>query len=51
MPMETLPHSVSGRGVATITFNRPDRANSYDSAMLDALCDAFDRTAKTPRCA
>jgi len=47
--METLPHSVSSRGVATITFNRPDRANSYDSAMLDALCDAFELYGKDPK--
>jgi methylglutaconyl-CoA hydratase len=44
--METLPHSVSSRGIATITFNRPDRANSYDSVMLDALCDAFETYGK-----
>lgn len=35
--------SVSPRGVVTLTFNRPDRANSYDAAMLDALADAFER--------
>jgi methylglutaconyl-CoA hydratase len=37
--------SVSPRGVATLTFNRPERANSYDAAMLDALADAFERFA------
>ena len=47
--METLPHSVSGRGVATITFNRPDRANSYDSAMLDTLCEAFGQYGTDPK--
>lgn len=47
--METLLHSVSERGVATITFNRPDRANSYDSAMLDALCDAFEGYGADPK--
>lgn len=41
--METLLSSVSDRGVATLTFNRPDRANSYDAAMLDALADGFER--------
>jgi methylglutaconyl-CoA hydratase len=40
--MDTLLTSVSGRGVATLTFNRPDRANSYDAAMLDALADGFE---------
>ncbi len=40
--METLLTSVSARGVATLTFNRPERANSYDAAMLDALADGFE---------
>src|ERR1700741_3672843 len=40
--MDTLLQSVSERGIATITFNRPDRANSYDAAMLEALADAFE---------
>lgn len=44
--METLLASVSGRGVATLTFNRPDRANSYDAAMLDALADGFESFGK-----
>jgi methylglutaconyl-CoA hydratase len=48
-PVDTLLQSVSGRGVATISFNRPDRANSYDSAMLDALCDAFEQYGKDPK--
>ena len=40
--METLLTSVSARGVAMLTFNRPDRANSYDAAMLDALAEGFE---------
>jgi methylglutaconyl-CoA hydratase len=40
--MDTLSTSVSERGVATLTFNRPDRANSYDAAMLDALAEGFE---------
>jgi methylglutaconyl-CoA hydratase len=47
--VDTLLQSVSGRGVATITFNRPDRANSYDSAMLDALCGAFEQYGQDPK--
>ena len=46
--MDTLLTSVSARGIATLTFNRPDRANSYDAAMLDALadgCESFGRDA------
>ena len=41
--METLLKSVSGRGVATLTFNRPDRANSYNAEMLDALASGFEQ--------
>jgi methylglutaconyl-CoA hydratase len=29
--------SVDGRGVATLTFNRPDKGNSYNQALLDVL--------------
>src|SRR4029078_1401993 len=32
-----------GRGIATLTFNRPDRANSYNAEMLDALADGFEQ--------
>ena len=41
--MEPLLNTISDRGVATLTFNRPDRANSYNASMLDALADAFER--------
>ena len=41
--MDTLLKSVSGRGIATLTFNRPDRANSYNAEMLDALADGFEQ--------
>ena len=41
--METLLSSVSDRGVATLTFNRPDRANSYNATMLDAVAEGFKR--------
>ncbi len=39
----TILKSVSGRGVATLTFNRPDRVNSYNAEMLDALADGFEQ--------
>jgi methylglutaconyl-CoA hydratase len=48
MALETLLNSISDRGIATLTFNRPDRANSYDTAMLDALADGFERFAEDP---
>jgi methylglutaconyl-CoA hydratase len=41
--LETLLTTISDRGIATLTFNRPDRANSYDAMMLDALADGFER--------
>jgi methylglutaconyl-CoA hydratase len=41
--LETLLSSVSDRGVATLTFNRPDRANSYNAMMLDAVAEGFER--------
>jgi methylglutaconyl-CoA hydratase len=41
--LDTLLKSVSPRGVATLTFNRPDRANSYNAGMLDALAEGFEQ--------
>jgi methylglutaconyl-CoA hydratase len=41
--LDTLLKSVSGRGVATLTFNRQDCANSYNAEMLDALADGFEQ--------
>ena len=35
--MQMLDLSINGRGVATIRFDRPDKANSYTPAMLDRL--------------
>jgi methylglutaconyl-CoA hydratase len=46
--LDTLLHSLSDRGIATITFNRPERANSYDFAMLDRLADLFGRFGRDP---
>jgi methylglutaconyl-CoA hydratase len=40
MSDDALIRVVDGRGVATLTFNRPDKGNSYSHAMLDALSDA-----------
>jgi len=39
---EAIIVSTSDRGVLTVTFNRPDRANSYDAAMLDCVERAFE---------
>lgn len=43
-----LVEQVSGRGIATLTLNRPDSANTYDQDMLDGLCEAFERLGKDP---
>jgi methylglutaconyl-CoA hydratase len=39
----TILTSVDARGVATLRFNRPDKANSYDQPMLDALAAWIER--------
>jgi methylglutaconyl-CoA hydratase len=38
-----LLQEVSARGIAALTMNRPDAANTYDQDMLDALQEAFER--------
>ncbi len=41
--MDPLLFEVDGRGVATLTLNRPDRFNSLDAAMIAAFMAALDR--------
>jgi methylglutaconyl-CoA hydratase len=43
-----LLHAVDGRGVATLTFNRPEKSNSYNGALLDALRDEVARLGADP---
>src|ERR1700687_1554716 len=38
-----LRSAVGDRGIATITFDRPHKANSYDAAMLEALALGIER--------
>ena len=40
--MSTVLRSVDGRGVATITLNRPEANNAYDGALIDELHRAMD---------
>jgi methylglutaconyl-CoA hydratase len=40
--------SVDRRGVATLTLNRPDKGNSYNQAMLDALNGEVTRLGADP---
>jgi methylglutaconyl-CoA hydratase len=44
----TLLSSLDPRGIATVTFNRPDKANSYDQDMLEELGAALDRWQADP---
>ena len=40
---------VDGRGVATVTLNRPEVHNAYDGALIDALVAALEALAADPR--
>lgn len=40
--------SVDGRGVATLTLNRPEKGNSYNQAVLDALAGEIARLGADP---
>ena len=44
---DILHFDVDGRGVATITLNRPDRHNAFDEALIAAIADAFARVERT----
>jgi methylglutaconyl-CoA hydratase len=43
MTAETLLTNIDVRGVATLTLNRPDRGNSYDQPLLEALTAEIGR--------
>jgi methylglutaconyl-CoA hydratase len=40
---------VDGRGVATVTLNRPEVHNAYDGALIDGLIEALEALAADPR--
>ena len=40
--------SVDARGVATVTLNRPERNNAYNSAVIDALIAGVESLAEDP---
>ena len=44
---------IDGRGVASVTLNRPRVNNAYDGALIDGLIETFSRLAARPevRCA
>lgn len=43
MSTAPLTEDVDARGVVTVTFNRPDKGNAYNQAMLDALHEILTR--------
>jgi methylglutaconyl-CoA hydratase len=48
MMSPSLLATTDPRGVATLTLNRPERSNSYDQALLDALADEIARLGGDP---
>jgi methylglutaconyl-CoA hydratase len=42
MKNESVLHAVDGRGVATVTLNRPQVNNAYDEAVIQGLLGAMD---------
>lgn len=40
--------SVDARGVATVTLNRPERNNAYNSAVIEALIDGIEKLSADP---
>jgi methylglutaconyl-CoA hydratase len=47
-PDAPLRSAIDGRGIATLTFNRPDKSNSYNQIMLRALLDEVMRLGTDP---
>jgi methylglutaconyl-CoA hydratase len=43
-----LLSAVDSRGIATLVFNRPEKGNSYNQALLDALYHEFTRLGADP---
>jgi methylglutaconyl-CoA hydratase len=46
---EIVLSAVDGRGMASVTLNRPERHNAYDGALIDALIAAIEVLAADPR--
>src|SRR5689334_8538493 len=48
--MSSVPvlHSVDGRGVATVTLNRPDVNNAYNGELIQGLLSAMDTLSARP---
>ncbi|WP_158921744.1 enoyl-CoA hydratase-related protein [Acidisphaera sp. S103] len=48
MPQPPVLLSTDANGVATVTLNRPEVGNAYNTAMLDGLIDGLTALAKDP---
>ena len=48
MSQQAVLRSVDGRGVATVTLNRPEVNNAYDEALIQGLHDAMDELGAHP---
>ncbi|WP_341501627.1 enoyl-CoA hydratase/isomerase family protein [Gallaecimonas sp. GXIMD4217] len=46
--MDWLQQEIDGRGVATLSLNRPDKHNAFDDQLITALNDALDALAANP---
>ena len=49
MPANPVLWSLDERGVATVTLNRPEVNNAYDSGLIDGVLAAMDELSKKPR--
>ena len=46
--MSGILHTVDGRGVATLTLNRPERHNAFDNVLIGEITAALDECARAP---
>jgi methylglutaconyl-CoA hydratase len=49
MSAQPVLHSVDGRGIATVTLNRPQVNNAYDESLIQGLHQAMDRLPRSAR--
>jgi methylglutaconyl-CoA hydratase len=49
LPSPLVLSAIDGRGIATVTLNRPERHNAYDGPLIDQLIAAIAAFAAEPR--